>query len=566
MTVTGPYSETTPSPSPRQYRKRSRRHWGLVLVATLAVTLGVTVSPVAVPGLDGASQAQAANGQEFDPGNIVSDAVFFDGPALSASQIQKFLESKVPTCYKAAGGPECLRNYRQNTPSIAADAYCKAYQGGTNERASTIVAKVAKACGVSAKALIVLMEKEQSLVTAGSSAQYPPTNYKYQKATGFACPDTAPCDPKFTGIFYQLYYAARQYQRYAAGGFYSWYKLGTNSILVNPKSSCGRVTVNIKSKATVGLYFYTPYVPNKAALSNLYGTGDSCSSYGNRNFWRIFTDWFGSTQIPVRSTVQKTWLAAGGLSGSLGRPRAAQSCNANGYCVQKFTGGYVASTPKGTGFVMTSGVGLSTWLARGGTKSSLGWPRSPESCTSKKVCVQRFTNGYVTKSPATKTRVVTGAIAKAWSKAGGKSGALKLPVAGASCKDGVCTQRFQGGRIASTRTYGTYAVTGVVNKYWVKKRKSIGWPANSAKCTQKNKNVTCRQKFSKGWVVSRTGYTTRTIPGTFGDLWAKKRKTVGTPVTARSCKTTSHGKTCTQTFTKRKIVSTGKGKPRVVRR
>jgi hypothetical protein len=30
-------------------------------------------------------------------------------------------------------------------------------------------------------------------------------------------------------------------------------------------------------------------------LANLYGTGDSCSAYGNRNFWRIFRDWFGST-------------------------------------------------------------------------------------------------------------------------------------------------------------------------------------------------------------------------------------------------------------------------------
>ncbi|MDG2497268.1 MAG: LysM peptidoglycan-binding domain-containing protein, partial [Aquiluna sp.] len=27
---------------------------------------------------------------------------------------------------------------------------------------------------------------------------------------------------------------------------------------------------------------------------NMYGTGDSCSAYGNRNFWRFFHDWFGS--------------------------------------------------------------------------------------------------------------------------------------------------------------------------------------------------------------------------------------------------------------------------------
>src|SRR5690606_3156716 len=31
------------------------------------------------------------------------------------------------------------------------------------------------------------------------------------------------------------------------------------------------------------------------------GTGNSCSSYGNRNFWRIFTDWFGSTMVSYTS-------------------------------------------------------------------------------------------------------------------------------------------------------------------------------------------------------------------------------------------------------------------------
>ena len=35
-------------------------------------------------------------------------------------------------------------------------------------------------------------------------------------------------------------------------------------------------------------------MPNKASLANLRGTGDNCSSYGNRNFWRFYWDWFGS--------------------------------------------------------------------------------------------------------------------------------------------------------------------------------------------------------------------------------------------------------------------------------
>lgn len=51
----------------------------------------------------------------------------------------------------------------------------------------------------------------------------------------------------------------------------------------------------METAATAALYNYTPYTPNGAALSNMYGTGDRCSEYGNRNFWRIFNDWFGPT-------------------------------------------------------------------------------------------------------------------------------------------------------------------------------------------------------------------------------------------------------------------------------
>ncbi len=530
------------------------------------VTLGLAVTPVVLPG-GGLPQAQALSGQEFDPGNIVSDEVFFDGAALSASQVQAFLVKKVPTCHTSSSGPDCLRNYRQKTPSVKADAYCKAYTGASNERASTIIAKVSKACGVSAKALLVLMEKEQSLVSAGSSTANVPTAYKYQKATGFACPDTAACDPKYEGIFYQLYYAARQYQRYAAGGTYSWYKVGANSILYNPKSSCGRVTVTIKNKATVGLYFYTPYVPNKAALANLYGTGDSCSSYGNRNFWRIFTDWFGSTQIPVRGTIQKTWLALGAQDGSLGRPQGRQSCSSSGYCVQKFAGGYLAATPKGSGFRMTSGSILSTWLAKGGVSSKLGWPYSAQKCTSKNLCTQRFTGGNIATSAKTGTRILIGSTAKVWRKSGGRTGKLGMPTKAMSCtKKETCTQRFQHGRIVSTPRYGTYAVTGAILTYWVKKKSKLGSPVSSAKCTTSKKKVTCRQKFSKGWVVSRTGYTTRAVTGAFGDLWAKNRTKVGTPLTAKKCTKSKGRTTCRQTFTKRQIVAVGKAKPKITKR
>jgi hypothetical protein len=53
--------------------------------------------------------------------------------------------------------------------------------------------------------------------------------------------------------------------------------------------------VVIQSRATANLYTYTPYQPNAASLAAYPGEGDACSSYGNRNFFSTFTDYFGST-------------------------------------------------------------------------------------------------------------------------------------------------------------------------------------------------------------------------------------------------------------------------------
>ena len=70
----------------------------------------------------------------------------------------------------------------------------------------------------------------------------------------------------------------------------------TVDILFNvPESGCGSAPVTIKNLATASLYTYTPYQPNTAALAAYPGEGDRCSSYGNRNFFRLFQKYFGDT-------------------------------------------------------------------------------------------------------------------------------------------------------------------------------------------------------------------------------------------------------------------------------
>ncbi|PVZ95852.1 hypothetical protein DDQ50_05150 [Amnibacterium flavum] len=264
--------------------------------------------------LSAAPPALAADASQFDPGNIISDYRFFDGGAMSTEQVQQFLNSKVSQC---RAGYTCLKDYRQSTWTRPTDPMCSAYIGQANETAAQIITRVGQVCGVSQRVLLVLLEKEMSLVTDTW-----PEAWQYEKATGYACPDTAPCDAEFAGFYNQVYKAAWQYKRYSnppgTSRTYTWFPVGqVSNVRFHPRVECGTSPVLIRNQATAGLYYYTPYQPNATAMSNVYGgQTDGCSSYGNRNFWRLYTDWFGSPTNPVDpiGSVDAITPAPGGIT------------------------------------------------------------------------------------------------------------------------------------------------------------------------------------------------------------------------------------------------------------
>lgn len=228
-------------------------------------------------------------GEKFNPGNIISDAEFFNGNAMTTEEIQRFMETQNTYC---VSGYTCLPSFRETTWSRAATAMCDAYQGATNESSATIISKVSRACGVSAEVLLVLLQKEQSLLTSSS-----PSQGKYNTATGYACPDTSVCDSEYFGFYNQVYNAAKQYKRYSnpvgTSNYFTWYPVGrTTNVRWSPNADCGASPVYIQNQATAGLYYYTPYQPNDASLLAYNGYGDDCSAYGNRNFWRLYNIWF----------------------------------------------------------------------------------------------------------------------------------------------------------------------------------------------------------------------------------------------------------------------------------
>jgi hypothetical protein len=257
------------------------------------------------------SKSSALSGSDFKAGRIMDDEVFYNKSSMSVSSIQQFLNSKVPECdtdgsepseYSAGtradygiahGSPPpytCLKGYYENTTTHENNLEGRAIPAGAKS-AAQIIWDASQAYTINPQALIVLLQKEEALVLDEW-----PFPKQYQSATGYGCPDSASCNSQYYGFYNQVNNAAAQFRRYATNPTnYNHVPGEVNSVRWNPNPDCGSGNVFITNQSTASLYNYTPYQPNQAALNNLYGTGDACSSYGNRNFWRVFTTWFGST-------------------------------------------------------------------------------------------------------------------------------------------------------------------------------------------------------------------------------------------------------------------------------
>jgi hypothetical protein len=265
----------------------------LLLLSTL-IAVFFSVSPT----------AHAAPVSGFNPGLIIDDGVFTNSGSMSASDIQQFLSSKVPICDTNGIQPNsytqktftCLKDYQEN-----------------GKLASQIIYDTSQQYLVNPQVLIVLLQKEQSLVTDTW-----PSNSQYTSAAGYSCPDSTPgvCDSQYYGFTNQVQWAAKMYHAIITSNpaWFTPYVLGNNKIYYNPGpynnttkqyygsfanrpdiEYCGSSVVNIQSKATQALYNYTPYQPNQSSLDAGWGQAPPCGAYGNRNFFEYFTSWFGST-------------------------------------------------------------------------------------------------------------------------------------------------------------------------------------------------------------------------------------------------------------------------------
>jgi len=457
--------------------RRAPAAFVLVLLAALLAQL--------LPGVQAPAEAAA-----FRPGMIMSDGVFNNSASMSANDVQTFLNQKGASCVASAAGIPCLKDFRQSTPTRAATPRCATYSGAANESAATIIQRIGTACGINPQVLLVLLQKEQSLVTASGAALTP---RKYQIATGFGCPDGAPCDDTYYGFFNQVYNAASQFRRYAQNPYgYAHVAGRTQAVRLHPNAACGSATVYIENQATASLYNYTPYTPNGALLA---GRPDGCSSYGNFNFAKFFTDWFGSTQYETFGGIGALYAANKAL---LGSPTSNEVPGlVRGGALQRFTNGTIYWTPAARAFIVRGGIATG-WGLTGWEGGVLGYPASAEkTLTRLKGSVQTFEGGYMYWSPVGGAQPVRGAIASRWAALGWESSWLGYPVtAQRGLRDGGLVQSFEAGHMYWSRVGGAQTLSIPFATRWA----SLGWESGPL-----GYPITSERAISRGAVQSFEG-------------------------------------------------------------
>lgn len=279
--------------------------------------------------------AAAVSGSDWQAGNIIDDSVFTDKNSMSVSQIQSFLDARIGQCdttgagrselgggtraqYGAANGNPapftCLNGYYEVPktapgPEIPASNYGNVPIPNGAVSAAQLIWNASQTYNISPAVLLVKLATESAGPLTSDTW---PFKKQYLYAMGARCPDSGPggsanCDSNYAGFSIQILESAKLLRGYLDNMTQSWWSYKkpyqNNYILWNVvERGCGGSNVYIQNKATAALYTYTPYQPNQAALNNLYGTGDNCSAYGNRNFWRVFNDWFGYLNKPLVRT------------------------------------------------------------------------------------------------------------------------------------------------------------------------------------------------------------------------------------------------------------------------
>ncbi len=235
--------------------------------------LFLPIIPVIISGLLFAAAAKA--GDNFNPNYIISDSEILDYNSMDLNYIQEFLESKGSYLanYSAPNAYGTIKTAAEIIYDAAANNYnCDNADLSANPTEAERKLKCERITTVSPKFLLVLLQKEQSLIEDAN-----PKQSQLDWATGYGCPDGAACNARWKGFGKQVNSAALQFLDYMKNPDFYTYKVGKTYNFSNPYSTTKKETTAVTpaNRATAGLYNYTPHVYN-----------------GNYNFYKIWQRYF----------------------------------------------------------------------------------------------------------------------------------------------------------------------------------------------------------------------------------------------------------------------------------
>ena len=359
------------------------------------------------------------------------------------------------------------------------------------QTSAEIIYEVAHEYKINPQVLIVLLQKEQGLITDSF-----PNSWQYRSATGYGCPDTAACDSKYYGFKNQVSNAARLFRTVLDGGWTN-YPLGENYIYYNPNRDCGGSVVNIENLATSSLYRYTPYQPNADALAAGYGTA-YCGAYGNRNFYLYFMDYFGDptytleehegepeeTQDEIASEEEtagdqeleeiekfievKIEQVYNAHKKELGDKVGSLNKNENtGIYYQDYEHGCIVGNDK-YGYYESRGKIREVWQEQGFEFGNLGFPLSDIQSSSSGIYYQEYQGGFIVGRDKTGYYISTGKIREVWQRLGFEFGKLGFPTSNIkeNPSSGIYYQDYEHGCIVGNDKYGYYESRGKIREVW----------------------------------------------------------------------------------------------------
>jgi hypothetical protein len=186
----------------------------------------------------------------FNPHYIISDQELTNYSSMTLDQINAFLKSK--------GG--ILAQY---------------VDPGVRMSIPQLIYETSQMYKINPRYALVLLQKEQSLITDEN-----PSAGQLDWATGYGCPDSGGCNPKYQGLANQIDWGVGSIRFYLDNPNKFKYQTGQTYTIDGQ-------AVTMSNDATRSLYIYTPHL------------------HGNESLARIWTDWF-SQNYPDSSILQNS--------------------------------------------------------------------------------------------------------------------------------------------------------------------------------------------------------------------------------------------------------------------